>query len=244
MKEIKDKEIIGNYYYRNFDKDELKNESPIVIFFNLLNGGYSFSTLEERFETLTHYLMNYLCVTVGGNRYRIIETEIYYNESGDHNDPYVHKADEQLSSGKWYFNGFGLDITFGDKEKNIHGGILIRGIKKLGEKEKYISGPSNVLKELFSSFQSVISDNNGFTIKELPDEEIAKNEDKPPYKSTRIGLTKKDDEYYEKEYRYLVDLSENHKFKDKEKVVRQLVSKDKIKKEEVETILGYNIKTL
>jgi hypothetical protein len=219
--------------------------NQLDIFGNDLTNGYPFNSLNEKFETLTYYLMNYLGIGVANRIYRITETEIYYYDEKTHKDPYVHCDEEQLNAGKWYFNGFGLDITFGDSDKNIYGGILIRGIKKIGDEEKYISGPSNVLKELFSSIESIISENTNFRIVELHQYGIKETEN-IPIQTTRIVLTKKKDDkkdYFNAKYRYIVDLTKEHKFKGKEKVIRNLVSEGTIEKEEVENILGYNINT-
>jgi len=65
-----------------------------------------------------------------------------------------------------------------------------------------------------------------------------------PIQAVRIGLTRKKvdtENYAEKKYRYLVELNLQHKFKDKEKVVRQLLADNKINKEQAKEIIGYNI---
>lgn len=214
--------------------------SQIGEFWHDLNGGYEFQTLENKFASLTHYLMNYLCLAVGQNAYRIIELEIYYHDKDKHADPYVHCATEQLFAGNWYFNGAGLDITFGNYENKIYGGILIRGLMKLGKNPRYISGPSNVLKEIFSNLGNVVSGDHSICLREPNDGLIKKTK---PLQSVRIGLTKKNEDlenYYDKKYRYIAELNLQHKFKDKEKVVRQLLSENKITKEQAKEIMGYN----
>ena len=87
--------------------------SQLNEFWDDLNGGYDFPTLEERFDSHVHTLTNYLCLVVGNHPYRIVECEIYYYDKDKHPDPYVHKRKQQLTAGKWYFNDMGLDITFG-----------------------------------------------------------------------------------------------------------------------------------
>ena len=188
--------------------------------------------------------MNRLCLTVAGQVYRITELEIYYHDKDNHPDPYVHCSPEQLFAGNWYFNGMGLDITFGDYEKKIYGGLLVRGIMKSGKNRRYISGPSNVLKEFFSAIGNVTDGKNGICLREWnPDntETIVAE----PIQSVRIGLTKKKDDvdnYADKHYRYIVALNLQHKFKDKEKVVRQLVSDGTITPEQANEIMGFKIK--
>lgn len=224
-------------------KDEETNQSQLAEFWHDLNGGFEFKTLDDKFSALTHYLMNYLCLVVGDQPYRITELEIYYHDKNEHPDPYAHKSDEQLTAGNWYFNGFGLDITFGDREKEIYGGILIRGIMKFAETPRYFSGPSNVLKEIFSKIGNIVTGDSGICLREL-NKEIIENIETEPIQTVRIGLTKKKDDtenYAEKNYRYLVELNLQHKFKDKEKVVRQLFADNKLTKEQVKEIMGYNI---
>ena len=66
-----------------------------------------------------------------------------------------------------------------------------------------------------------------------------------PKQSTRIGLTKKAEDtqdFIGKPYRYIVELNVAHKFKDKEKVVKQLLNENKISNEEAKNIMGYNVK--
>jgi len=216
--------------------------SQFAIFKYCLHGALEFETLDDKFSTLTRYIMNYLCLVVSGQRYKITELEIYYFDKDKHPDPYVHCSEEQLSVGKWYFNGAGLDITFGDDRKKIYGGFLIRGIMNLESKE-YISGPSNVLKEIFFNIGDIFTGDRGICLREL-DPEVVQAIEMKPIQTTRIGLTKKHDDtenYAEKNYRYIIDLNLQHKFKDKEKVVRQLLTDNKITKEQAKEIMGYNI---
>ena len=186
--------------------------------------------------------MNYLALGVGKNIYRITECEIYYYSS-DHADPYVHQGAEQLTSGKLYLNKVGgLDITFGNADIPAYGGILIRGILNLKTKE-YISQVQKITSELFVALGNIITEENGIHLRELASGQINAEQ---PIQSTRIGLTKKSEDvdgYLEKSYRYIVDLNVLHKFKDKEKVVRQLLAESKLSAEDAKTVLGYNLKS-
>ncbi len=98
-----------------------------------VKGQFNFKSLGDRFDKIAHSIMNYLCLVIGKQQYKIVECEIYYYDKDNHPDPYVHKSPEQLQPCSWYFNGFGLDITFGDKNKNIYAGLLIRGIRPIHE---------------------------------------------------------------------------------------------------------------
>ena len=230
------------------DKSEFNSAEE---FWNELNGEFNSNNYTEKFSTLADYLLNQLVLNVGRHLYKIIELEIYYfNNAINHPDPYVHKDNQQLTTGNWYFNGFGLDITFGqnnsdnDTNKNVYGGILIRGIKRVGNQPKYISGPANVLKEIFSKMGDIITKNNGIYLSENNNNFDANTTKPNMIQSTRIGLSHNQNEdsnkvYLEKPYRFLTDLTPQHKFKDKEKVIIEQYKKSKIKREEIKTILGY-----
>ena len=202
------------------------------------------ATIDDNFERITSYFMNNLSLVVSNREYRLTELEVYYYDEDKHPDPYVHRSPEQLSVGKWYFNGSGLDITIGDADREIYGGILIRGIVEIGEKPRYISGPSNVLKEIFSVMGNITDGQSGICLRELKPE-ILKVIEIKPIRCARVGLKKKENDtgnFAEKSYRYIVDLNFQHKFKDKEKVIRQLLTDGKIKTEQANEIMGYNVK--
>jgi len=231
-------------FVKTLPRKDTRNEANLLFeFWYDLNGGFEFKTLDDKFSALTHYLMNYLCLVVADQPYRITELEVYYHDKDNHPDPYVYCSSEQLFAGNWYFNGAGLDITFGDYEKKIYGGLLIRGIMKFGENPRYISGPSNVLKEIFSHIGNIVTGEGSICLREL-NKEVIQAIETEPIQAVRIGLTKKKEDtenYAEKKYRYLVELNLQHKFKDKEKVVRQLLADNTISKEQAKEIMGYNI---
>jgi len=198
--------------------------------------------IQTRFDELADYLMNKLCIAVNDKHYRIVEIEMYYYHKDKHADPYVHGYPEQLNCGTWYFHysGLGLDITFGNKEKNIYGGILIRSIKELDENPKYINGPFNVLKEIFPKM-TIETGGKGICIEALQEKHQKEFTQKDIYIGKRIGLTKEaldrrenkrqehDKDYVKKEdpkrdyenidYRYIVEKNEpNNKVKKKTEV--------------------------
>jgi hypothetical protein len=95
---------------------------------------------EKWFDEIAKQLMNHYSICVGNNHYRIVECEIYYNNNKDHIDPFIHRHEKQLQNGTIYFHGFGIDLTFGDAEKNIHGGILIRSVRNIEGENQYTNG--------------------------------------------------------------------------------------------------------
>jgi hypothetical protein len=193
------------------------------------------------------FVMNRLCLVVGDTLFRIVEAEVYYKSPG-HKDLYTHGDAEQLKQSSWYFNGMGLDISFGKAgqttEENIYGGILIRGIKRISGETEFISGVSNCLKALFAEIQKIDHGKPCFYFIENQEDFVPENF--KPFKSSRIGLTKRaddKDDFLTRNYRYLTDLCPEHKFKSKEDLVRNLLASKKISTETVVSILGYQLKT-
>jgi hypothetical protein len=74
-------------------------------------------------------LQQRLVIRTESRAYQITELEFYYH-SRQHPDPYVHRSAEQLKHLHWYFNqANSLDLTFGDRDTNSYGGILLRGLQ-------------------------------------------------------------------------------------------------------------------
>lgn len=185
------------------------------------------------FEEIANMLMNNFQLKVGENYYRIIECEFYYH-SEKHPDVNTHQKEEQFQFCEWYFNDFGLDITFGSKDEKIYGGILIRGIKKIDrnvfDNNFYISGPMKVLRELIKNSGTIFS-NTGINL--IPNNEGF--QDNKIYKSTRVNLSKYEFKNYM--YRFLVELNSSHKFKE-----REIVAKNNgLSIDEQKKLLGYVI---
>ena len=189
---------------------------------------------DKKFASLANQLINQYILKVNNTEYRFTELEFYYYEPEKHEDQYVHKNDQQLSSGKWYHHGSGLDITFGNKSKGAFGGILIRGIKDLNN-GKYIDGSLNVVTEVFSHFTDVneIYNKFGLVEKSLPLEK--------PIRAQRIGLNEETDpEFYPKPYRFIIEINPNHQFKEKTRVAQQM-KEDGYSSEDINKMFGYEI---
>ncbi|MBN1184308.1 MAG: hypothetical protein JXB49_18605 [Bacteroidales bacterium] len=182
------------------------------------------NSLEKHFNTVAYLIMNHSILEIDKNSYRLTEIEFYFYNEDFHEDPYIHKHRLQLMTGQWYFHGSGLDITFGDGKN--YGGILIRGIKSLtGDENSFISGPLNVVQEIFSSFGNIGIKDHLFRIIEtndIPSEDIVK--------STRVGLKEKEPTgFKEKYYRYLTcPFEPGHKYTEKT-IVAQSMLKNEIK---------------
>jgi 3-methyladenine DNA glycosylase Mpg len=232
-----------NEYVAQSKRENGSTKNSLVEFWDIISKQPHYSEYENWFKSFINILMNDLCLVANKQTYRIIETEIYFFDRESHHDPYTHQADEQLELGQWYFNGYGLDITFGNPYHKTNGGILIRGLKKLGTTPKYISGPSNVLKEIMTSMGTVIQTGHGLFLQRM----FSKTEVKMmPTQSARIGLTKKEEDvrgFIDKPYRYIVELNQDHKFKNKTRVVSEMLASGIIKPDEVKSILGFNLES-
>ena len=193
---------------------------------------------EKWFDEITNELMNHNALCIGNNQYRIVECEIYYNNKTEkHSDPFIHRKQEQLKSGTIYFHGFGVDLTFGDTEKNIHGGILIRSVRNIEGENKYTNGPYRFVEELFSALAWVINEEKKVCIKEFNYPTV-----EHPIKCERYNLkknTKDKDNYRGKPYRYIIEINKENKFENRSKIITQLFKEGKLSAELVKNVLNY-----
>ncbi|WP_426059862.1 hypothetical protein [Hymenobacter sp. B1770] len=191
-------------------------------------------------------LQNHLLLRVGKQRYQITELEFYYRRKG-HLDPYPHGKSGQMEFGKWFFNDAdGLDLTFGDRQKGIHGGILLRGLRRLPlenpleyispDDPTYIWGPRKVLADIVANLNGVFTHLPGLMLEEAAKGPVAKT---APWRVRRYALRHKaedtDTEYLHRPYRFLVDIDYLRGLKDRADVVRQLGWTA----DEAKAVLGY-----
>ena len=185
---------------------------------------------ETKFLELSDYLMNNFLININNKKFQIIECEIYHLNNY-HPDEYTHKNKIQSQFCKWYIHEVGIDLTFGNPES--YSSILVRGIYSLDE-DKYFSGPILVRNKLLSNL-------NSFT--EITPNKIVIEKDINIEKSTilssyRIGLSDKCIDFKKRKYRFISRLNVYHKFKDKEKVIRENINNLR----NYEEILGYKLK--
>jgi hypothetical protein len=156
---------------------------------------------------MAEILMNNSTIIINKAKYRIAEIE-FYLKSDMHNDKYTHAHKLQKKSGRWYFHGSGIDITFGNSD--MFGGILIRAIyncnNDIKEAERYIYGPINVVTELFSNLDSISKGNFDFGI--IEEDSFQKE---VIIKAPRVGLNQtKQPEKYNSLYRFLIMPKKKH----------------------------------
>ena len=177
-------------------------------------------------KDIASMLMCQYQLNIENNIFDITELEFYFF-SDSHPDPYVHKNLKQLEFGTFYVhpkdgNYGGIDIAIGDKNKNIYGGALIRGLRS--QNGDFFSGPNIIKKEIYrilnvmnyQDLQNIIDDKISFVNKYNPN--------KIAY-STRIGLKPKfedylnDGKYIYKLYRFITYTDDKqHKYQEKKNV--------------------------
>lgn len=177
---------------------------------------------------LTQYILN-----SGSSRYQIEEIEFYLNNNQSHRDPYAHSVQyphsvklKQGVVGSWYFHRFkkiisythtrrGLDLTLGDGKAGVFGGILIRALRGFRD-DKIISGPSNVVELLLGDADSpaVIEKaatvvQAGYAFKRETGLYLNQKHSQvggAVFKSARIGLREKDEDFRLRPYRFFTHL--------------------------------------
>lgn len=187
--------------------------------------------LEKGFNVVAKLLLLQSNLMVADKAYEFLDIEFYFYNEKIHPDPYSHSFQYASSvrkkesvTGSWYFHRFtgmekythtrrGLDITYGDGEKQRYGGILIRSIKNLQD-GRVISGPSRVVAEIILSandplnLERIAFDMNAgvaFDPKELLHISPLENPRTVHVcSSERFGLSDKYPEYRGKKYRFFV----------------------------------------
>lgn len=187
--------------------------------------------LGKGFNKVAKLLLLQSNLMVANKAYELLDIEFYFYNEKIHPDPYSHSFQyassvrkKQSVTGSWYFHRFtgiekythtrrGLDITYGDGEKQRYGGILIRAIKNLQE-NRIISGPSRVVGEIIlaandpHNLDRIAFDMHAgvaFDPKQLLHISPIENPRTiPVFSSERFGLSDKDPEYRKKKYRFFV----------------------------------------
>lgn len=113
--------------------------------------------ISEYFKGIADLLMNKFVISKGKDKYEIIEVEFYLFAP---NHPDVITYPRNCKAGQWFFHQSGVDLTF-ETTNNQFGGILIRGLRKIGGDCEQIFGPLKCVEKLwdvFDAFDSVPSE--------------------------------------------------------------------------------------
>lgn len=196
---------------------------------------------EGYFTQIATFLMQETVLRAENQHYRFTELEFYF-QSKDHPDPFCHNNDLQKSKWQWYFHPSGIDITFGGEE--AFGGILIRGVRKIDipqmgiDAEDFVSGPVNVIRDVFSNIGSIESGTLRLGL------EYLKGEKSPIVQSSRIGIKKENDtlDYHGRLYRFITDVQPMHQFEEKEVVSKNMLLKNPaLSIDSINRIMGGNV---
>ena len=130
------------------------------------------SDFKEWFKGIAKLLLNNYHIETPSTKYRLTEIEFYYyNENHPDESTYgyskktskpksridLHK-EKQRKTLNWFFHYSGIDISIGNGTSP--GGILIRGIEKIGSPNEIFAGPLIVQLELLNQGVSVNGDRN------------------------------------------------------------------------------------
>ncbi len=148
------------------DKIIQRNNNSLYTHHDLVKGLSDLATrknpsgdLSKVFDQLAISLLRQTVIATPENNFYLREIEFYFYDKDSHPDSYAHNHNRQLTFGEWYFHRFtdiepfmksnrnGIDITFGNEEKGIYGGVLIRKIENERTGELF-TGINKVVKEL------------------------------------------------------------------------------------------------
>jgi hypothetical protein len=213
--------------------------------------------IQEQFEKVAGMLLNGFALIVSGTEYRLYEIEFYYY-SDIHSDPFVHRHQQQLTKGRWYFHKKGalyrqgiyrgVDLTFGDEGAKSYGGILIRGIVDPDDQKAYVYGPAKCIDHFRELIDIPIeeADDRVATKQECPQLYLEEKEwpDEPVISGPRVGLTVRPAEHLSgmfryAHYRYIIYPRLPHK--GKEALIAPGLLMKGWKKEEINQLFGYRI---
>lgn len=173
------------------------------------------ASIKTGFKRIAERLFKDFFLQVNFSAYRLLDIEFYYYAKEVYEDVYAHQHEAQLKTGSWYFHGSGIDLTFGNGKN--HGGILIRGIAKIGTGtaddyfiEKEIHGPLNVKTEICSNLQGAFQAGaNIFQLHDISFDRMAALMKTPSHiiETKRIGLNldkDNDQNFYDSRLRYVI----------------------------------------
>lgn len=199
--------VYGDEELEKLKKLELSKQKEVNKFEDLF---IDFNS-EKDFQKIATNLMNNFVIRANGNDFRLAEIEFYLHEKDKHEDDFIHakiinekpndSANHQIKMGCWYFHYSGIDLTFGDSQKNRFGGILIRSIIPLDEKIKPIIGPLKLKNHLLNQYENI--SHSGDFLKVISIEDKLKPDEIIPM--PRVGLGSSGNEKFKDlEYRFVL----------------------------------------
>ena len=144
------------------NKHTFTSHDLVKVLTDLASQKFSKENLQKVFDEIAITLLRQTKIVTPENQYYFREIEIYFYDEELHQDTYAHKNKRQLKFGEWYFHRFtdlepflksnrnGVDITFGNEQKGIYGGVLIRKIQNI-ETNDMIVGINKIARELINN---------------------------------------------------------------------------------------------
>lgn len=141
------------------DRSEYTNTELVKTLSDLATRKHKTDDLSKVFDQLAICLLRQTIIETTKESFYLREVEFYYFDKDSHPDSYAHNNKRQLTFGEWYFHRFtdiepfmksnrnGIDITFGNEQEGIYGGVLIRKIENAATGELFV-GINKVVKEL------------------------------------------------------------------------------------------------
>ena len=195
------------------DRSEYTNTDLVKTLSDLATRKYETGDLSKVFDQLAICLLRQTVIATPNDNFFLREVEFYYYDKDSHPDSYAHNNKRQLTFGEWYFHRFteiepfmksnrnGIDITFGNEQKEIYGGVLIRKIQNARTGDLF-AGINNVVKELIRNIgkenvKHLASGKGQFAFDKEQIMRLEKGNhlfSSPIFKSPRNGLTFKNEE--------------------------------------------------
>lgn len=104
---------------------------------------------EKEFDKIAHELLNNYAIENHESLYRLIEIEFYWNSPKHKDDSTYQRKRVDPNNGDWFFHYSGVDIALKNEKLGGYGGILIRGVYSLKERQSF-KGPMVCAMKLFS----------------------------------------------------------------------------------------------
>lgn len=148
--------------------------------------------ISAHFKELAEKILLGYQLNLNDSYWDFTEIEFYfYNDI--HPDPFVHPHSD-YSTGQFRLHGAGLDIAIGDGKN--YGGILLRSIRKVGEKE-LVPSPLKVCDVIIANMGNIEKSSISIVPKQNKSSDII-------YQTPRIGLSSKNKELAEQQVEYII----------------------------------------
>jgi hypothetical protein len=154
---------------------------------------------EIEFKNIAETLFNKFAIKTKYGIYRLMEIEFYW-KSPTHNDESTYKRKYvNPKQGEWFFHYSGVDIALRNDDINGYGGILIRKIQNIENKNDKYNGPMVCAMKLFSGVSAVSKDSFPIIVKyDFPKEEVSNTE------RVNLGDNAKKGGYDKRKYRFKI----------------------------------------